>query len=200
MSDEETAIASAEVPKSTYELAKDKLPYGGISKEIRGLIERIAHGDDLNQRSRLEQRLRNLREQRRELQQERREIDVRIENIDSRIQTAEREVSQLTEVEERYEAKIEMLEQRLRDPDNEYFHLLPDLRAVRRIAEETGREPEGVVADIRDRNPDVPEYAFEEPPTAYDHDPIHNPRWNGFNSEEEINRPVGERRPPEGSE
>lgn len=191
---EETTIASAEVPKTTYEVAMDKLPYGGLSKEIRGLVERIAHGDDMNQRGRIEKRLRDLREQRREYQEERREIDTRIENVDDRIRTAEEELANLSETEERYEAKIEMLEQRLRDPDGEYFHLLPDLNAVRSIANETGREPEGVVQDVRDRNPDVPDYAFEAPPSMYEHDPIHNPRWTGVDPEL-VDLPVEEREP-----
>ena len=182
-SDEDMAIASAKVPKTTYEVAMDKLSHGDLSREIRGLIERIAHGDEMNQRSRIEKRLRDLREQRREFQEERREINTRIENVDDRIRTAEEELSNLSETEERYEAKIEMLEQRLRDPDGEYFHLLPELNAVTSIANETGREPEGVVQDVRERNPDVPDYAFEAPPSMHAHDPIHNPRWTGVDPE-----------------
>lgn len=189
---EDRTIASAEVDSQAYETAKDRLPYGGISEEIRSLIERIAYGDELGQRSRLEQRLQELRNQRRELEEERREIDARIDNLGSRIQSVESEISQLSAEEERYEAKIEGLEYRLRNPDNGHFHLTTELSSVAEIAKSSGKSPEGVVKDVRERNPDIPDYAFESPPPMHERDPLHNPVWEGV-PESEIDTPVEKR-------
>lgn len=183
-SDEETVQVIANVPKSVRDGAKEKLEHGEMSEEIRDTLARIAFGEDLNQRARLETRLEDLRDQRDELRRERRQLDAEIENIDSRIDSVETKISQLTSREERYEAKLESLEHRVRAEGR----LFPEHAAVKNVASEAQREPEGVIKDLKDRNPDIPDYAFEER-TPYSDEP----RWNGFEDEEIINRDVDER-------
>lgn len=180
--DEETVRVVAEVPKSIKIAAKEKLPYGGISQEIEDALSRVAFGEELTQRSRLERQLEDLQKSRKELQDERREIDAKIETYDNKIETVQREISNLSTREERYESKLEELEVRLRV---EGMRLDPGNKHVKRVAKESGREEEGVVQDLMNRNPDVPDFAFED--GLHDHENS----WSAI--DDETVTPVDER-------
>lgn len=157
--DEETKRINVAVPKSVHETAKKKLEYGGITREVRESLRRVAFGEDMNQRSRLEQQMSELQEEREELRAERREIDAKIETIETKISGLQDDVSQLSSEEERYESKLEELEYRVREDGT---RLWPENTHVERVAKASQREPEAVVHDLKQRNPDVPDYAFEE--------------------------------------
>lgn len=190
--DEEMVQVTVNVPKSIKETAQDKLEYGGITREVRESLQRVAFGEDLNQRSRLERQAEELREKRAELRDQRRELDAEIESIDNKINGIQETISQLSSKEERYESKLEELEYRLRDPDDEWFHLVPTLRVVERIANEVNKEPEGVIQDVKERNPDIPDYAFEPVPPMHERHDLHNPVWSGV-PEEDIDLDVEDR-------
>lgn len=181
--DENRVQITVQVPESVRDAAKEKLEHGGMSQEVRDTLTRVAFGEDINQRSRLESRLESLRDERDELREERRELDAEIENIDSRIDGIEKELSQLSSKEERYEAKLESLEYRIRGEGR----IFSGHSAVQNVAKEAQREPEGVIKDLKDRNPDVPDYAFEDGLHDYEND------WNGFDSEDIITRDVDDR-------
>lgn len=182
--DEEMQQVTAKVPKSVYETAKKKLEYGGFSREIRDSLRRVAFGEDMNQRSRLEQQLTELQDERDELRAERREIDAKIETIETKISGIQNDISQLTTKEERYESKLEELEYRVREDGT---RLWPENSHVERVAKEAQREPEAVVNDLKERNPDVPDRAFEEGDLYQQ-----NRQWNGV-PDEDVNLPVGDR-------
>lgn len=183
MSDDDSVRVTVCVPEEVRDAAKDKLPHGGMSEEVRDLLTRIAFGEEVNQRSRLERQAEELRERRAEKRRERRELDANIENLDDRIETIERKLGELSTREERYEAKLEELEYRLRSEGTRIFtgHGL-----VERVASEAGVEPEGVIGDLKERNPDVPDFAFE--PAIHDHEN----EWNGL-PDDEAETPVDER-------
>lgn len=157
--DEETKRINVAVPQSVHETAKKKLEYGGISREVRDTLRRVAFGEDMNQRSRLEHQLTELQDERDELRAERREIDAKIETIETRITGIQNDISQLSTEEERYESKLEELEYRVREDGTRLF---AENTHVERVAKAAEREPEAVVNDLKERNPDIPDYAFEE--------------------------------------
>ena len=160
MSDaEETVRVVANVPKSVKEAAKEKLEYGGLSREIEETLERIAFGEELNQRSRLERQKSDLKERLREKRERRRELDAEIENIEQRVAGINEKMSNLTTREDKYEAKLEALEQRLRV---EGSRLDPKHPAIQEAAGTGGVDPADVVETLKDRNPDVPSYAFQD--------------------------------------
>ncbi|WP_245998615.1 hypothetical protein [Halalkalicoccus subterraneus] len=159
LDEEEKVRVTIEVPESVRDGAKSKLPHGGMSDEVRGLLTRIAFGQEMNQRSRLEQQLDDLREERSKLQRERRELDAKIENLDDRIHGVEDKLGSITTQEDRYEAKLEELEYRIRVEGTRVF---PEHGAVERVASGVGKNPEGVIKDLKQRNPDVNDSAFEE--------------------------------------
>lgn len=175
-SDEETVQVVVNVPKSVKETAQDKLEYGGLTREVREALQRVAFGEDLNQRSRLERQLEELQDEREELRNQRRELDADIEAVDNKINGVQNSLNQLSTEEDRYEAKLEELEYRLRD---EGTRLWPTNGNVARVAKEAGKEPEGVVQDLKERNPDVPDIAFEEG-KLYSNEPS----WNGVDEED----------------
>lgn len=157
--DEETARVVAEVPQTVKETAKEKLPYGGISREIQETLERIAFGEDLTQRSRLQRQRDELQETLRKKRSERRELDAEIETVESRINAIDEKLASVTTREDKYEAKLEELDAMLRQDGT---RLDPDHAAVKRAAKTAGVESEGVVETLKERNPDVPTYAFED--------------------------------------
>lgn len=157
--DEETVRVVANVPKSVKEAAKDKLEYGGLSREIEETLQRIAFGEDLTQRSRLERQKTDLKETLREKRERRRELDAEIENLEQRVAGINDKMSNLTTREDKYEAKLESLEQRLRV---EGSRMDPEHPAVKEAASTGGVEPAGVVETLKERNPDVPVYAFQD--------------------------------------
>lgn len=157
--DEKTVRVVAEVPESVKETAKEKLEYGGLSREIQETLERIAFGEDLTQRSRLERQRDELQAELREKREQRRDLDAEIETLEQRISGVDEKLSEITTREDKYEAKLEELDALLRQDG---VRLDPDHGAVRRAAETAGVEPEGVVATLKERNPDVPTYAFED--------------------------------------
>ena len=184
-------MVAAEIPASTKEAYKAKYGHGKISEDIRRLFDQRAYGENLEQRSRLEDAIQRERDELEELKRKRREINTEIDNKETIIQDYERKISNLTASEERYEAKLEELERRIRDPEN-FGHLTAEDEAVVRIADESNKEPEGVIRDLKDRNPDVPDYAFEPIPPMGDRHPIRNPAWEGV-PEEDVDTPVSER-------
>ncbi len=157
--DEESVRVVANVPKSVKETAKEKLEYGGISREIQETLERIAFGEELTQRSRLERQREELQEELQQKRERRRELDADIANIEQRIDGIDSKLNNITTREDKYEAKLEELEAMLR---KDGMHITPDLPAVERAAKTGGVENEGVIQTLKERNPDVPTYAFEK--------------------------------------
>jgi len=157
--DEETVRVVADVPKSVKETAKEKLEYGGISREIRDTLQRIAFGEDLTQRSRLQRQRDDIAEQLQNKREKRRELDADIENLEKQIESINQELDNITTREDKYEAKIEELEAKLR---KDGMRLDPEHPAVKRAAKTGGVEVEGVIETLKERNPDVPVYAFQD--------------------------------------
>lgn len=175
-------MVAAQIPEDVKDAAKQKLDHGGITREIEDLFKRIAYGEDVNLRSRLKRQREQLQEQLDGKRRERRELDADIENLEDRIQGLDRKMDGLTTQEDKFEAKLEELDAKLRI---EGQHIDPDHPAVDRAAA-TGKVETGkVMRELRERNPDVPEYAFEEMRDA-------EGRWEGL-PEKQARLPVDER-------
>lgn len=181
--DEETVRINVEVPESVRETAKQKLSHGGISREVRDRLHEIAFGPELAQRSRLERQRASTKEELQDKREERREIDADIETLEGRVQALDEKLASITTKEDKYEAKLEELEASLREDG---MRLDDDNPNVQRAASTGGVEPEGVLETLKERNPDVPAYAFT--------DGLHDRKneWNGV-EESEIGKKPDER-------
>jgi len=142
--------------KQTVEAAKDKLEYGELSEELRATLDRIAHGADVAEETRLTDRVEQLREERRELQRERDDIVDKIEETERDIERVERRLEELRETNGEYDGVLAMLEGELHDG----VRVMAGTDTVKRAASIGDCTPEDVINDLRDRNPDVPDMAF----------------------------------------
>lgn len=160
MSDDEDKVqVIVKVPKSVRDAAKEKLEHGGMSRELRDTLTRIAFGEDLNQRSRLERTRDELQNRINELRAKRRELDTEIDNLEMRREGINEKLTNVTTREDKFEAKLESLENRLL---NEGQRLFETHAAVIEAAQTGAVETEQVIAMLKERNEEVPEYAFQE--------------------------------------
>jgi len=92
MNDEPTERVTAEVSKRDKEKAKAKLDHGGISREIRKTITRIAHGAEISERERLKEDIETWRDERRGKVHEKQSLENEIDELDVKIERAENQL------------------------------------------------------------------------------------------------------------
>lgn len=155
------------------DLAKDKLDYGELSERLRETVEQIAFGEEVSKHTQLQQRLQTLREKKDDLRAQRREIDAQLETVEQDITRIEEQLSELDKREDKYEAALEMLEETLAEGGRVY----PDHGQVVRAARIGDVDEDHVIADLKERNPSVPEHAFVSALESSED-------WDGFDAAE----------------
>lgn len=156
------------VDGSAKELAKDKLEHGELSERLRRTVEEIAFGEEISQRSKLEERLDALQDRRDELRSDRERIDAELDEVTSKIERVESRLDELQTREDEYEVALEMLEDQLADGT----HVFPGHGQVQKAAHVGECDPQDVISDLQDRNPSIPEHAFMDRMSAPQ-------EWNG---------------------
>lgn len=160
------------INENAKKAAKQKLEHGELSRRLRRVVEEIAFGEEVSKATRYEQRLRTLRERKDELRADRRVIDAEIEEVELEIARVEEQLSHLDKREDKYDAALEMLEETLYEGGRVY----PDHGQVVRAAQIGDVDPEGVIEDLQERNPSIPEHAFAQG--------IHSSKaWDGISPE-----------------
>jgi len=144
------------VEQDAKELAKEKLDHGELSTELRETIHRIAFGEEISKREQSRKRLAELRDAKDKKRSEIREAEAELEEIEDQIARVEERLDNMERREDKYEASIEMLEQTLRDGG----HVFEDHGQVIKAAKIGGKETEDVIAELQERNPTIPDYAF----------------------------------------
>jgi len=157
MSDEETERVTAEVPKRDKEIAKAKLDHGGISREIRKTITRIAHGVEISERERLKEDIETWRDQRRKKVHEKQSIENEIDEYNVKIERAENQLDELRDKQGEYEGALQMVED---DMHEHGMSVWPDHGKIEHAASLGGCNPKDVINDLQDRNPDLPTEQF----------------------------------------
>lgn len=148
--------------------AKAKLDHGEMSEVLRDALERVAHGADVAEEKRLTDRLETLREDRRDLRHERDGIEKALEEKNREIERVERRLEQLREQEGEYDGVLAMLEEDL----NDGVRVMLGTDKVQRAARIGDCDPEDVISDLKERNPEIPDKAFRSAR------PDESPRWN----------------------
>lgn len=156
MSDDKQLV-TFKVEQETYDIAKDKLEYGQLTDELRPVLKRIAYGAETTKREQLREKLETLRDDKRglddsirQLQKQRKEKSRKIERVEDRLDT-------LRNIEGEYNGALEMLESQLHQGER----IFTKHDGVQRAADVGEKSRSAVIADLKERNPDVPEYAFE---------------------------------------
>jgi chromosome segregation ATPase len=155
--DKEMVPVNFKAPKEAYEQAKEELTFGEMSEELRGRIHEIAFGAQTTRREELRERLESLRSDKREIEteiqkkrEERQETERKIERVESKLDN-------LRDKEGEYNGALEMLESELLDGNRLYSQH----DGVKRAAQLGQKSKDEVLADLQERNPEVPSYAFE---------------------------------------
>lgn len=156
--EEEYDQVNVKVPKRTKELAKQQLEHGGISRVVREALEREAHGERTTERERVKDHLEELRAGRRQTKSERDQLNDELDEYDVKITRAEQRLDELDDREGQYEGMLTALDEHLADGK----YVFPNHGMVQRAAEVGDCTPEDVIADLRERNPDLPDERFEE--------------------------------------
>lgn len=156
MTDDDKTQVHFTVDRHAKDLAKEKLEFGELSSILRDEVRRVAFGEEISKRERLQERLNQLREDRDDLRAEKRQIETDIEEKETEIARVEERLSGLERREDRYEGNLEMLEETLRQGGR----VFEDHGQVIKAAKTGGKEPEDVIQELRERNPDIPDHAF----------------------------------------
>jgi len=155
--DQEYARYTVRVPKSAKELAMDKTEHGEMAEKIRTTFQTVAFGEEVGERSQLERELTEVRQKKDDVRAEIRELQAELDTLEQRETRIEDSLSSLSSKEDKFEGMLEMLEELLYDG----VHMWPDNGKVQKAAAIGGIEPEGVIKKLKDRNPNIPEYAFK---------------------------------------
>jgi len=147
-----------EADKATVEQVKSKLEYGELSERLRETLNRIAHGADVAEETRLTDRLRTLREEQRDLRTERDNIESKIDEKSREIERVEQRLDSLRDQQGEYDGVLAMLEEDL----NNGVRILGGSDKIKRAAKLGDCEVNDVIADLKERNPDVPIEAFTQ--------------------------------------
>lgn len=155
--DDEQVQVSHLVPKHVREAAQTNSEYGELSEKVRNLYTTVAFGEEVGQRSQIERELQSVREKKDDIRAEIRELQTELENLEQRETRLEESMANLSSKEDKFEGALEMLEEQLYDGT----HLFPDHGGVQRAAGLAGATPEAVLEKLKERNPGVPDYAFQ---------------------------------------
>lgn len=161
------------VPRHVREAAKSNSEYGELSEKVRTLYQSVAFGEEIGERTQLENELKAIREKKDNKRAEKRELEREIENLEKRETRLEERVSSLSSKEDKFEGAIEMLEQQL----YEGTHIWPEHGTVKKAAGLGEGTPEQVIQKLKERNPGIPDYAFQ--PLAHAES-----RWHGCEAKE----------------
>jgi len=158
------------------ELAKDKLEHGEMSELLRETLDRVAHGADVAEETRLKDALEAIREDKRELRQDRDDIERQLEEKSREEERIEQRLDALREQDGEYDGVLAMLEEDLHDG----VRILGGGDKIKKAARIGDCTTDDVIDDLKERNPDVPEKAYR--PSRSDEPP----KWNANESGESL--------------
>jgi len=155
--DKELRTVNFKAPKEAYERAKEKLEFGEMSEELRGRVKEIAYGAETTRREELRENLASLRSEKRERATEINNLQEKQRETDRKIERVEMQLDKIRDTDSEYNGALEMLESELQNGNR----VFPQHDGVERAANIAQKPKQEVIADLQERNPDVPSHAFE---------------------------------------
>lgn len=146
-----------EADPEAYEIAKEKLEHGEMSEELRSRVNEIAYGITVGRQERLKEELHTLRDRRHSQVAERDALNADISETERKIERVEGKLDTLRDQAAEYNGALDTLESQLHEGER----LFPKHDGVETAAQIGGKSIQDVLDDLRERNPDVPAYAFE---------------------------------------
>lgn len=169
MSDDENVQVKHLVPEHVRDAAQDETKHGELSELVRGLYQRVAFGEEVEERESLKKELERTRDKKDDIRAEIRELQAELQSIETKETRLEEKLSEFVEDEQKYIGHLESLESQLYEGANvDSGH-----GGVERAANTGKCDPEDVIGDLKERNPEIPDYAFEKA--------LHSDEeWNGI--------------------
>jgi chromosome segregation ATPase len=161
MTDDDAVRYTVQMPRELREDAKRNAERGELAEEVRDVFRQRAYGiGGTDQPTELEKTKAELRDVRRtvdDLRHRRRQLDAEIEAKETRATRLEERVEALENERSEIETTVDTLENLLLDGDR----MWPT--KIKNAADVDASTAEELYHELRDRNPDLPDAAFEEP-------------------------------------
>ena len=161
------------VNESDYELAQSKLDHGEMSELLRQTVRGVAVGSNTTERERKQELLEDKRKAVRDIDREIDDLENDKDELFREIERIERRLNELIDQDGEYDGVLAMLEEDLHSG----IRILGGSDKVAKAAQIGDCSREDVVADLKERNPDVPDKAFRP---AEQGEPA---AWNSDNTE-----------------
>lgn len=191
MSDDRKRLV-AEVDSDAKDVLDEKLQHGELSEYVRDLVNTLAYGGGWDRQRAIDKQLKRKRDELNELRSQRRKIDADIEDIEDEIKQLEQDRDEIQTKEEQFEGALWSFEQSFRA--GEIGHVDPEHGRLVSLAHEFDKQPSDVHNLLRQRNPDVPGYAFEEYEARSLRRGAQDHRFDGLD-DSEVDAPVDSREP-----
>lgn len=156
---EETEQLVVNVPADAKEAAKEKLEHGGLTRVVREKLSEVAYGAESSEKERLQHRLDDLRDTRQEKKNERAQLDREIDEINRKIERVEERLDTLRDKAGEYEGALQMIEDLMHEDG---MIVDPGNGKVQRAAEVSDCSASDVIADLKERNPELEQSHFQE--------------------------------------
>jgi septal ring factor EnvC (AmiA/AmiB activator) len=144
------------VDDATWQSAMERLQWGEMSERLRDTVVEIAYGADISKRQKVQRRLDEVRARRDELQNKISNLGADLQRQNAQIAELERTLATLNDVEGEYSGALQVIE----DIINVGARVDPEHVQVTRAAALKKVQPEEVINDLQERNPDLPTEAF----------------------------------------
>lgn len=156
MSDDQVQVSHL-VPEQLRDDAKANAEHGELSEAVRQVYRIVAYGEDRESVGRLKLELEQARLKQKKLDEQREQIAEEIETATERIDSLESRIDDAETRDDRYVRKLESLEASVR----EGFRVFAEHADVKEAAKMNGTDPTQVISDLQERNPELPDEAFE---------------------------------------
>jgi predicted nucleic acid-binding Zn-ribbon protein len=161
MTDDDYVRYTVQMPRELREDAKRNTERGELAEEVRDVFRQRAYGiggtDSPSELDKVKAELRDVRQTIDDLRHRRRQLDAEIEAKETRATRLEERIEALEEERSELETTVDMLENLLLDGDR----MWPT--RIKNAADVDPSTAEEIYHELRDRNPDLPDAAFEEP-------------------------------------
>lgn len=154
----ERKLVNFEASKEVVETAKGKLEHGEMSARLRETLERIAHGADVAEQTRIKDRLQDVREDKRQIETEMEKLRRQQEDKEREIERLEERLDTLMEQEGQYDGYLQSLDQDLQEGKS----LFVGHAKIEEAARLGDCNEKDVIEDLRQRNPTIPGSQFED--------------------------------------
>jgi len=152
---------NVKMPERLREDAKRNTQRGDLAKEVRAVFRRKAYGEGaVDEESKLDEaksELTSVRERIDDLRRDRGKIDNEIETQERRATRLEERISNLEEQQDEVEQAIETLENMLQSGEMMWR------KRIQNATEFDESTADKVLVELKNRNPEIPAYAFEKP-------------------------------------